>query len=327
MLKLKALIFFLIIYVFALTSEVQIPLEFFNILHTPKIPRNIITVEKQTQTAKLYETIDGKFEFRIVSEFSISTGQKNGNKYKQGDLKTPEGVYYIEEFIPDEALHEKYGTGAFTLNYPNTLDKLFGKNGTGIWLHGTDREQVEPYGTRGCVAFSNDNLDYLKEMISPNNTCVIINEEFQYSNKTKLSEMDRNFKKILIGWAESWSDKNLDKYSQFYHPDFYTKSQKMNLRNWMETKKDVFDSDMEISVEISNPEYYFSGNLLMLSFDQKYSAGKYRDVGKKTMVFVKHEEDWLILREEWNSFQRPNDHVNTEKPRPNFSNTSSMEVY
>ena len=325
--KFKILTIILIINASLLSAEEKIPLEFFNILNSSKIPRNIITVEKQTQTAKLYETVDERFEFRMITEFKITTGKKNGNKYKQGDLKTPEGVYYINEFIPDEALHEKYGTGAFTLNYPNTLDKLFGKNGTGIWLHGTDREQVKPYDTRGCVAFSNDNLDYLKEMISPKNTCVIINEKFQYSDKSRLSEMDRNFKKLLIGWAESWSDKNLDKYSQFYHPDFYTKNQKMNLRNWIQTKKEVFDSDKEISVEISNPDYYYTGDLLMMSFDQKYSAGKYNDVGKKTMVFVKQEEDWLILREEWNPMHRPNDHVNTEKPKTNFSNTASMEVY
>ena len=44
-----------------------------------------------------------------------------------------------------------YGNIAYSLNYPNPIDRINGKTGGGIWLHGRGKTFV-PRDTRGCVA-------------------------------------------------------------------------------------------------------------------------------------------------------------------------------
>ena len=325
--KLRFMLFFVFISISVFAYEDKLPLEFFNIMHQKRIPHNVIVVEKQTQTAKIYEAEDDKFKFKLINAFNISTGKRNGNKYKQGDLKTPEGVYFINKYIPGESLPEEYGEGAFTLNYPNDLDKLFGKNGTGIWLHGTDVEPLVPYDTRGCVAFPNDGIKYLQKVISPKRTCVIINEKFDYVSYDELKKMDSFFRKFLISWVDAWSNKDYKKYMKYYHSDFYSKNQKMNLRMWKKKKKEVFQEDKNISIDISNLEYYLSGNMMMMNFNQRYSNGGYHDFGKKTVVLTKQDDKWLILREEWNPDWEPNILTKQKNRKQNYRNTASIDCY
>jgi hypothetical protein len=56
-----------------------------------------------------------------------------------------------------------YGTGAFPINYPNEWDKRQGRNGHGIWLHGTPSDTFSrpPKASDGCVVLSNVDLDSL----------------------------------------------------------------------------------------------------------------------------------------------------------------------
>jgi murein L,D-transpeptidase YafK len=46
--------------------------------------------------------------------------------------------------------YEKYGYEAYTLNYPNPIDKLRRKTGYGIWIYGRG-VPITPNLTGGCV--------------------------------------------------------------------------------------------------------------------------------------------------------------------------------
>ncbi len=78
-------------------------------------------------------------------------GEKEGDKQVQGDLKTPEGVYFVRGKIQVPLDFEMYGDHAYPLNYPNPIDVLRGKTGGGIWIH-SKGNPIAGQVTQGCVA-------------------------------------------------------------------------------------------------------------------------------------------------------------------------------
>ena len=71
----------------------------------------------------------------VAREFECIHGRVEGDKQKEGDLKTPEGVYFITQVITQKLDYMEYGPSAVALNYPNPADRLRKKTGSGIWLH------------------------------------------------------------------------------------------------------------------------------------------------------------------------------------------------
>ncbi len=120
----------------------------------------------------------------LVNSFYMSIGRGGAGKEKLNDGKTPIGTYFIDKRIDGELLPDKYGDAAYALNYPNAWDKMNGKTGYGIWLHGTTKELYNraPKATEGCIALSNDDLKILDQYISEN-TPVIIGNPVNWSKK------------------------------------------------------------------------------------------------------------------------------------------------
>ncbi len=143
-----------------------------------------IIVEKSTHRLFFYR---GE---RLVKSIKVTTGKRRGDKLVEGDLKTPEGVYFLTEFLEDEELPAKYGTRAIVLDYPNPVDKFQGKTGYGIWVHGTDDPPrlERPYDSRGCVVMLNSDVDDLSGMITLNSTPVVIVEKLEFASKEEARE-------------------------------------------------------------------------------------------------------------------------------------------
>jgi len=135
---------------------------------------SIITCDKDR--SKLYhykKNQDGIYT--LVNTFGAMTGKVNGDKQKEGDHKTPLGVYSLTKKIsnPDPF----YGPLAFVTSYPNLYDKIRGKNGSGIWIHGLPLEGDRDNYTKGCIAIDNDNICTLNENITLESTLLIIDQE------------------------------------------------------------------------------------------------------------------------------------------------------
>lgn len=119
----------------------------------------------------------------LVSSFYMSIGRAGAGKEKKNDGKTPLGTYFIDKRIDGESLPDKYGDAAYPLNYPNAWDKINGKTGHGIWLHGTAKASYSrvPNATEGCISLANDDLKELEQYISQN-TPIIIGNPVKWSN-------------------------------------------------------------------------------------------------------------------------------------------------
>ena len=98
-----------------------------------------------------------------ISDYYITIGQAGFGKEREGDLKTPVGVYHIGGYIPGGQLHSRYGAGALTTDYPNTLDRFLHRTGYGIWLHGTEPGWINrgPRASEGCITLSNTDFERL----------------------------------------------------------------------------------------------------------------------------------------------------------------------
>ena len=54
-----------------------------------------IVVSKETMCLKLYDNAD-----RLVCRFPVALGSTPGNKREEGDMRTPEGEFFIEQIQP-----------------------------------------------------------------------------------------------------------------------------------------------------------------------------------------------------------------------------------
>ena len=102
--------------------------------------------------------IDGAL--KLQTDYYVSQGKLGVKKFREGDQKTPIGVYYVNGRIPGPKLPDFYGTGALPINYPNEWDRRNGRGGSGIWLHGTPSDNFSrpPLSSDGCVVLANPDL-------------------------------------------------------------------------------------------------------------------------------------------------------------------------
>ena len=106
----------------------------------------VVAVDKSRQRFFLMEK--GKSR-----DYLCTTGQAQGDKQVRGDLKTPEGVYFVVRKRTEQLDFEEYGGEAYILDYPNPVDRLRGKTGSGIWVHSRGRA-ITPFESRGCVVLT-----------------------------------------------------------------------------------------------------------------------------------------------------------------------------
>ena len=161
-----------------------------------KQPMYLILVEKNLQRLRVLEFGN---ELRVVAEYPCATGENLGIKEIRGDSKTPEGIYFIIQIFRDTKI-SIFGDRAFQLDYPNFFDRKEGRDGDGIFIHGTNKA-LQPYSTNGCITLANHDLDALEQYINHLTTPVVIVPELDSINKiniTKLTENDFSLAKSLL---------------------------------------------------------------------------------------------------------------------------------
>ena len=139
----------------------------------------VVFVSLQEHRLFVYQR-DQAGQLQKVQDYYITMGQKGTGKQREGDRRTPIGVYHIVDFIEDKRLPDLYGVGALPLNYPNRWDRHQGKTGSGIWVHGVPRDTYArtPRDSRGCVVLSNAAMaNLVGDQRLPLSTPVIISDE------------------------------------------------------------------------------------------------------------------------------------------------------
>ena len=115
-------------------------------------------------------------------DWYASIGRGGPAKRREGDLKTPLGVYFVTMWVADRYLPDLYGAGALGLNYPNEWDQRRQRNGYGIWIHGEPRglKSRPPRWSQGCLVIPNLALETLVEAIEEQSIPVIIGDRLRW---------------------------------------------------------------------------------------------------------------------------------------------------
>ncbi len=148
-----------------------------------------VDLDRGTQT--VFSIAEGKFK-TLWTQY-IGFGSGGFDKFQEGDLKTPLGVYRIDGYRNDQSLPELYGSGALTLDFPNLADRYDNRTGYGIWLHGVPRHSQSrgPWSSEGCVTMGNDYLDALHATVDTNKTLVALSANQLVNETTKARDLEQ----------------------------------------------------------------------------------------------------------------------------------------
>jgi hypothetical protein len=168
----------------------------------------------------------------LIKETYISVGINGVGKVKEGDGKTPIGVYFIQKNLPGATLPDLFGAGALTLNYPNAVDTMRNKTGSGIWLHGTPSAQYSraPEATDGCVVLSNPEMENLLTLSGWRMTPVIIADKLDWIPTGQKPAAYADFKPRLDQWLSDRQGADADRLKAHYSPRFERDA--LDLEHW-----------------------------------------------------------------------------------------------
>jgi murein L,D-transpeptidase YafK len=269
----------------------------------PRIHKAVL-VDKSRHRLYIYARQHDGEPPTLVRDFYVSTGKARGNKHKSGDLRTPEGVYFVTRYIPDRKLPEKYGIGAFPVNYPNALDKHLGKTGDGIWLHGTDRIYYSrpPLDSEGCVVLPNLDLSQIKPEIVPGVTPVIIADHVRWVKKDKWQQTRASVLQAIENWREDWQSLDVQRYLGHYAPGFW--SGRYDRDSWARYKKRVAAGKRYQKVKLSNLSVFvyprkaaLGKDMVLVKFRQQYRSNNFNSETNKELLLIKQGDHWRILHE------------------------------
>ncbi len=239
----------------------------------------------------------------IIKEFPCITGKREGDKLEEGDLRTPEGIYF--PLYWKTGLPKIYGLGAFPLNYPNLLDrKILKRNGHGIWIHGTDNPNRPPHSTNGCIVLKNEYLKELKKYILPKRTPVVIVSHLSLASKDEYLNEKESLLNFILKWKKAWEEtpKDLTPYFSCYSENF--KWEGGNIDSWIRYKTRItkFKKWIKIKIDditaVKDGRILNFGNLYVVRLKLNYSSNNYSSVSNKVLYIINEGGKWKILGEE-----------------------------
>ncbi|MDP3126717.1 MAG: L,D-transpeptidase [Thiobacillus sp.] len=212
--------------------------------------RHALVVDASRSRLYVYENRAGQ-PLR-VADFYVTIGKAGAGKQKEGDKRTPIGIYAISSFKPSGELGDFYGSGAFTLSYPNEWDTRQGRSGHGIWIHGSPSNTYSraPRASEGCVVLANDDLTRLGAYIETGQTPVIIAEQVEWIEQGVLNARRDDLTAAIDQWRQDWESRDTSRLLSHYSASFHTGKQ--NLTAFAANKHKVNADKSWIKVSLDN---------------------------------------------------------------------------
>ncbi|NJM32961.1 MAG: L,D-transpeptidase family protein [Limnobacter sp.] len=233
---------------------------------------------------------------RLITDFYISQGKLGAVKTKEGDKRTPIGVYTITELLPKEKLNEFYGPIALPINYPNAWDKRQGKTGSGIWLHGMPESFASrpPRDSDGCVVLANQDLMALKPYVDIGTTQVIISKNLDFVPTEVWMTQRRAALRVVKTWKDD-IEKGIDLGAMHYSPDVLIDGQ--DLMTWQKenslTQKGLGNVRID---DLSVMKYpYNESDMMLVTFNQTDPVSGHQ---RKHQYWMKIGTRWAIVQED-----------------------------
>ena len=260
----------------------------------------LLTVDKTALKAELRTLPEGPSESKALRTFKIAIGKAEGDKERQGDNKTPEGIYFTKGVINGKQLTQaKYGPVAIPLNFPNPMDQLQGKTGYGIWLHGVGERHIEDAKvTEGCVAFVNSEISSLLTWLQPNHGVVVIARNASDVNRT--DDVAAVLKESQ-DWVDAWAHRDVDRYIDHYSNDFDNNGKNKDAYKIYKTA--VFHGYKEMHVSMNSVRVVTHPKYAVVMMNQDFSGdNRFKSDGRKMLYMRRDGANWKIVREMFDNF-------------------------
>jgi murein L,D-transpeptidase YafK len=260
--------------------------------------KHAVVVDTQKSRLYLYQNDNGTPRF--IADYYITQGKLGANKTREGDRRTPIGVYHVTSSLPKQKLTDFYGSGAFPINYPNDWDKRQGRNGHGIWLHGTPSDTFSrpPRASDGCVVLANQDLDTLSKSLQIGLTPVIISNSIEWLSLDDWQSERSALLKMIEEWRQDWESRDIDHYAGHYSAKFTSDGQ--NFQTWIEQKRKVNVGKTWIKVATGNISMFRNPGkeeYVVVTFEQDYRSNNLSNQMKKRQYWIKEGGRWKIIFE------------------------------
>lgn len=276
-----------------------------------RIPDALLTMSSQTKHVIVVDTERHRLHVfsnesgrpRPVIDFYVSAGKNGDAKEREGDQRTPLGVYHVTSSVPREKLPDFYGSGAFPINYPNAWDRANGRNGSGIWLHGTPSNTYSrpPRASDGCVVLTNDDFERLSAFVDIGNTPVVITSRIEWLPVERWQAERDSFKAAMESWRQDWESRDVERYLSHYSQRFIADGK--GLADWATKKRFVAAGKKFIKVDIAIEDGFAYKPLeggapnIVVTYTQDYRSNNLNNKMTKRQVWTREEGRWKIIFE------------------------------
>lgn len=125
----------------------------------------IIVVSKQDMRLRVYD-----YKGTRLMDYGIACGKNFGQKHKVGDMKTPEGMFFVQSIEDASERTHDFGDGRGEIQgaYGPYFIRLDTPGNKGIGIHGThDPLSIGTRATEGCIRLNNNDLMELVNVVRP----------------------------------------------------------------------------------------------------------------------------------------------------------------
>ena len=274
-----------------------------------QLPRSLLYMQPDqryafiadTRRSRLYVYQNEKGKPKLIADYYITQGKLGIDKFAEGDQKTPIGVYYITSQLNRTQLPDFYGAGALPINYPNAWDRLHGRSGSGIWLHGTPSGSYSrpPLASDGCVVLANPDIQKLMGSVEIGKTPIVITDKLDFISTEAWQTERALVKRLVEDWQQDMRSLSLNKLLRHYSNSFQP-GNNLKKADWVQQQQKLLQSvqglefDQKQLTAVRYPGYQ---DMLMTSFIQTTTTDKVVRTTRRYQYWAREQGQWKIVYE------------------------------
>jgi murein L,D-transpeptidase YafK len=175
-----------------------------------------------------------------------------------------------------------------------------GRDGHGIWLHGTPRNTYSrpPRASDGCIVLTNQDLETVAAKLQIGSTPIVITDSIDWAKRDDMETLRAELAGSVEAWRRDWESRNTDAYLAHYARTF--KSGGMNLAQWSAQKRQVNAGKSWIKVKVADVSlllYPGKEDVAVATFEQAYDSNNLSNRMMKRQYWMRENNRWRIVYE------------------------------
>lgn len=255
--------------------------------------KQVLVADARRSRLYVYENRGGDLE--LVDDYYISHGKSGVDKQREGDRKTPLGVYYITSRLEGTKLSDFYGPLALPISYPNEWDRLHGRGGSGIWLHGTPADSYSrpPRDSEGCIVLSNRDLGHVAASVEIGKTPVVISDGVDFITRADAAAQRKLARSLVDEWRGALAAKD-ERLLRTHYSARFLSARGDRLDAWLKRPRTGEGQGMR---DLSLFIYPGPEETIVATFTLEASTGAGRRSERRRQYWVKEDNQWRVVSE------------------------------